>query len=91
MSSLKEIIFRGENPIVTAMKEGVEVFLLQVANPEVEFMVPKKSLKTYRNTLVKQEGEYMEMNGAIPFVVGADELPDAANVKGVKNFDKYEK
>ena len=34
---------------------------------------------------------YMEMNGAIPFVVGADELPDAANVKGVKNFDKYEK
>lgn len=91
MSSLKEIIFRGENPIVTAMKEGVEVFLLQVANPEVEFMVPKKSLKTYRNALVKQEGEYMEMNGAIPFVVGADELPDAANVKGVKNFDKYEK
>ena len=90
MKSLQEIIFRRETPISTAMNKGVEVFLLQVANPEVQIIVPKKSQKFYQNALIKQEGEYTEVDGKIPFMIEADELPDVANVKGVKNFNKYE-
>lgn len=91
MALLDNIIFRGEKPILTAMCKGEGVFLLQVANPKVEIVVPKKSRKNYRDALVKQEGEYTEMDDAIPFVIDADELPDAMKVKGVKNFTKYEK
>ena len=90
MKSLQEIIFRRESPISTAMNKGTEVFLPQVANPEVQIIVPKKSQKIYQNALVKQEGEYTEIGGKIPFMIDANELPDATNVKGVKNFSKYE-
>ena len=90
MKSLQEIIFRKETPIPTAMNKGVEVFLLQVANPEVQIIVPKKSLKIYQNAMAKQEGEYMEIDGKIPFVVDDNDLPKASNVKGIKNFSKYE-
>jgi hypothetical protein len=72
------------------MNKGVEVFLLQVANPEVQIIVPKKSLKIYQNAMAKQEGEYMEIDGKIPFVVDDNDLPKASNVKGIKNFSKYE-
>ena len=90
MKSLQEIIFRRETPIPTAMNEGTEVFLLQVANPEVHIIVPKKSQKNYQNALVKQEGEYTEVDGKLPFVVEADDFPNASNVRGVKDFSKYE-
>lgn len=90
MASLGEIIFRSEKPVATAVDEGIKVFLLQVANPEVKIIVPKAAQKTYQNALVVQKGEYMESNGTIPFIVNSDQLPKADNVKGVKNFTKYE-
>lgn len=90
MASLNEIVFRGERPIATAMNKGVRAFLLQIANPEVVIIVPKASQQIYRNALAKQEGEYTEVNGKVPFVVKADELPNSLKVKGVKDFSKYE-
>ena len=90
MEKLNEIIFRKEKPIATSMTKGVRVFLLQVANSGVKIIVQKKSRKIYENALVKQGGEFTEINGKIPFVVDADELPSVLNVKGVKNFNKYE-
>lgn len=84
MKNLKEIIFRAEKPIATAMHAGKEVFLLQIATPQVKIKVPKAAHKTYVSALNCVEGEYTEVNGKVPFVVKADEMPNAKNVSKIK-------
>ena len=89
---LTEIVFRGEEPPVTAYLSGKGCFLMQVANPSLKIYVPKKAEKRYRELLAAEPGEYAESAeaGSIPYKVSADELPDKKTVKGLKNFDKYE-
>lgn len=90
MEGLGEVILRGEKPIMTAKKNGKEMFLLQVANRNVKIVVPKNVKAAYREVLVQQAGEYQEIDGDTPYVVNDDELPVARNVVGVKKFSKYE-
>ena len=90
MDGLEEIIFRGDAPVMTAGKGGEEVFLLQVANPEVKVVVPKDAVKAYEAELAQERGEYVELEGEAVAFVEMDELPKRKNVVGVKNFSKYE-
>lgn len=90
LKHLNEILFRAKEPLKTAKKDGKEVFLLQVAAPDVKIIVVKNSKNSYKKALVQQEGEYTELDGNMPFTVAADELPSNKNVKGVKTFSKYE-
>lgn len=75
---------------MTAGKGGEEVFLLQVANPEVKVVVPKDAVKAYEAELAQERGEYVELEGEAVAFVEMDELPKRKNVVGVKNFSKYE-
>lgn len=89
MADLQEIVFRGTTPIMTAkMKNGEEVFLLQVMNTDVKIIVPKSAKKVYAEALVQQPGEYMEINEILPLMVEANKLPQIRNILGVKNYKK---
>lgn len=90
MKNLNEIIFRSVTPLNTAMENGEEVFLLQVANPEVKVVVPKTAKKAYKEALVQHSGEFTELDGTLPFTVEPVQLPKSKNVVGVKTFSKYE-
>lgn len=92
MSDLEEIVFRGETPLTTAYNNGQACFLLQVANPSVKINVPKDAKKEYAKQLVVTPGEYTEsaQTGSIPYMVEAASLPQAKNIKGLKNFNDYD-
>lgn len=90
MKELNEIVFRSNVPLNTAIEKGQKVFLLQVANPEVEIVVPKAAKKVYKEALVQHRGEFTEMDGTLPFTVEIAQLPESKNIAGVKNFSKYE-
>lgn len=92
MTSLTEVIFKSTEPLLTATASGRSYFLLQVANPDVTVVVPKEAKKAYVKQWAVDPGEYTEIpaQGNIPYQVSAQQLPAAKNIRGVKNFDKYE-
>lgn len=90
LSKLNEIVFRGATPIKTAKCNGTEVFLLQVANPDVKIVVLKTAKDAYKSALRQQPGEYTETGGTVPFFVEQTQIPNVKNIIGVKNFAKYE-
>ena len=92
MVKLETIVFRADTPVITgfAGKEGA--FVLQVANADVEIIVPNNAKKSYKSALVKEGGEFAESlnDDSTPFLVNATQLPQERNIIGVKNFSKYE-
>lgn len=88
MTELKKIIFRNEQPIITAYNQGKACFLLQVANPTVEIYVTKSAKKEYARQMVVTPGEYVEstQSDGIPYRVEAAFLPKTKNIKGLKKF-----
>ncbi len=86
MPDLQDIVFRGETPIMTAKNSEGEVFLLQVLNPDVKIHVFKKSVKAYRKALVKESGEYTEIDGTTPFVVEKEKMPNAKKIVGTSKL-----
>lgn len=93
MTNLDEIIFRPEEPFVTAYIDGDGIFLLQVANKDVMITVPKEVKKDYASALTITAGEYYESTaeGQVPYYVGDGQLPSIKNINGVKNIETYEK
>lgn len=93
MSNLSKIIFRAEKPINTAYLDGDGIFLLQVANPNVNITVGKESKKTYVAELTITPGEFCESGeeGQVPYVVTEGQLPSIKNINGVKDIENYEK
>lgn len=90
MPALKRIIFRNEQPVTTA-QIGTEGFLvLQVLDPGIELIVPKKAKAAYQEALVQQAGLYTEPEGAVSYPVKAEMMPAKKNIIGVKDFAKYE-
>ncbi len=92
MAALAEVVFQSEEPLFTAYAGGQGCFLLQVADLAVKIVVPKAAKKTYARRLTVQAGEYAESAaaGSIPYRVADHQLPAVKNIRGVKNFDKYE-
>lgn len=91
MKNLADIIFRGKEPVNTAVSNGKEVFLLQVANANVNIQVLNDSKKAYKDALVQTAGEFSNLqNPSVPYTVKADEMPNAKKIVGVKNFSKSE-
>ena len=86
MNRLETLTFRGMVPLKTAVMDGKECFLLQLANPAVRIATPKKARKAYREALTLTPGEYREIGGRVPFPVKENELPIYENVVGVKKF-----
>lgn len=86
MSRLESITFRNASPIITAKNNNGEVFVLQVANPDVKVTVPKVGLNDYKKALVQTEGEYFENSpkAQTPYFVKANEMINKKNLKGVK-------
>lgn len=86
MSRLESIMFRNASPIITAKCNNGEVFVLQVANPDVKVTVPKAGLNDYKKALVQTEGEYLENSpkAQTPYLVKANEMINKKNLKGVK-------
>ena len=77
-------------PINTAQCDDHEVFVLQVANNEVDVMVPKGSAKAYAEALVQTDGEYKEIGTNVPIRVRTDEMPDKDRIKEIDDIKKYE-
>lgn len=90
IQNLKEIVFKSDSPINTAVINNKEVFALTVYNQNVQLVVSKKSLKTYRSALVQEGGEYAEIGDKIPYIVRTDEMLQNKNIVGVKNFKMYD-
>lgn len=90
MKGLVYILMRSETPIHTAYKEGEGKFLFQLANADVEIIVPSKVKNAYVNALPAGAGEFtVGQSEKIPYLVKETEMPAKKQVKGVKNFDKY--
>ena len=92
MKNLKFIILRSESPMTNAYLNGIEMLAFQVANTDVEIIVPDSSKKSYKEALAQEEGEYTETNtpGSIPFILKPADMPKSKNIKGVKNFNNLE-
>lgn len=90
MAGLQTVVFRRAEPITTALRDGEELFMLWVANPDVRIVVPKSAVKSYRAALVQQDGEYFEPDGRVPFLVERSKMPGGKNIVGVKSFKEYE-
>lgn len=86
MSRLECITFRNASPIITAKNNDGEVFVLQVANPDIKVNVPKNGLNDYKKALVQTEGEYFENSpkAETPYLVQSNEVITKKNLKGVK-------
>lgn len=90
MDSLKEIIFRGRQPLMTAKSDEKEVFLLQVSSPTVKIIVSKEARKAYKSALINKAGEYTEIGGQTPYLIEQDRMPKVKNIIGVTSFKNYE-
>lgn len=90
MTGLQTVVFRGAEPIVTAQRDGEEVFLLWIADSGVKIVVDKSAVKSYRAALAKSGGEYFETDGTVPFLVERNNMPNEKSIVGVKNFNDYE-
>lgn len=90
MGKLRQIVFRGEKPVMTATdNEGKNVFMLQVAKgTKVKILVPKESLKLYREALVQADGEYSAIGDDKPYFVDTDMMPEKNSIIGIKNILK---
>lgn len=91
MKLLETIVFRGDSPVNTAYVGKDGRFVLQVANVGVRIVVPNRSKKKFKSSLIKEGGEFAETKdeNSTPYMVRADEMPKESNFIGVKNFSKY--
>lgn len=89
MPGLETVILRSETPVNTAKGKDGEVFLLQVASPDVQIVIPKKAKKAYEAAMAKEPGEYSDLSDDRPFLVEKDRMPGVKNLKAVNNFSKY--
>lgn len=98
MEKLERIVMRGINPIHTAARGSIDVFLLKVAHANVRLIVSKSALKAYKSALCYEEGEYSDIldhlpDGMdsrlfeLPTYVKSEELMKKKDIKGVKSFD----
>lgn len=85
MEKLSKIIFRKSEPVMTALSNGEQVFVLEVANPDVIITIEKKARENYRS-LIQQAGEYSDLDGKNANHVDLDNMPDVKNIKTVKSF-----
>ncbi len=85
MPELQEIVFYGMKPIMTAVIDGEEVFLLEVMNKNVKIMVPKGTEKLYQNAFAMEAGEYLEIEGDTPYYIATSKI-DIKNIVGMKNL-----
>lgn len=86
MTDIEEIRFRNEDPLITAVGlDEKSYFLLQVANPDIKIVVPKKGLKAYRSSLAEESAEYFEINGTTPYSVNNNFMIKSNNIVG-NNF-----
>lgn len=92
MPDLREIVFRAPQPPVTAYSDGQGIFLLQIADNDVNIVVSKDSKKAYATALTVEPGEYYESmaQGQLPYYVPQSQLPTTKNIKTTKNIDTYE-
>ena len=91
MNGLEYILMRSEKPIHTAYKDGKGLFLFQLATADVEIVVPSKAKNAYVDAMAIGTGEYTaNQSEEIPYLVQDTQMPTKKNIKGVKNFDKYE-
>lgn len=90
MKKLEHILMRAEAPIHTAYKNGIGKFLFQLAVEDVTIIVPSKAKKGYQTAMATEAGEYTtKQSGGVPYFVAVTEIPTKKQVKGVKNFNKY--
>lgn len=90
MKGLEYILMRSETPIYTAYRNGTGCFLFQVASKDVQIVVASKAKGRYLEALATETGEYAtKQSSGIPYLVTEVEMPGKKNVKGVKNFDKF--
>ncbi len=87
--NLSRIIFRSPTPVLTATNSGQELFLLEIANPSVEIVVPKSAKKEYKKLMPTDGGEYCEIDKAVPFQVEVCKMATLDNMVWAKNFDNY--
>lgn len=85
LANLETIVFHSDTPILTGTGENGDVFLLQIANPELEVIVPRKSKEKYVSALIQEAGEYRDIDGTVPYLVKSDEILKVKNIKTVKN------
>lgn len=89
MKGIKAIIFRKQTPFLNAKGSDEQFyFLLQVANPEIKVVVPKKGMKEYQKVLAKQTGEYYEMEDVKPYFVDENFILKANNITSLEKFIK---
>lgn len=89
MRNLNTIIMRPVTPILTGYLKGNGFFMFQLCNPKTEIIVLSSAKNKYIDALANDAGEYSDNNKDIPYTVKQDELPTKKNIKGVKNFNKY--
>lgn len=97
LTELETVIFHRLEPLMTATRDGNQVFALMVA-PNVKVIVPKKALKAYRSDVVSTRGEYAELQSnlatgsdtsinVIPVVVREGDLLQATSISGDKKLN----
>lgn len=90
--NLEYLIFKGELLFTAkAESDGSLHFALQLANPDVKIYLSKRCLSQFKRAVAKEEGEYMDVDGEIPYFVEKEQLCSKRNFSGVKNFRKFEK
>lgn len=92
LNSLETLIFRAESPMTTGYLKGKKMLVLQVANPQIQVVVPNGSKKAYLSMLATETGEYAreEKSGGIVYTITVAQLPTEKSIKGVKSFTNYE-
>lgn len=92
LKKLNSLIFRGETPVNTAYSGKTGKFVLLTANPELKIYVKDSSKKIFKASLVQQTSEFTETaDGTMPYVVRVENMPNAKNIIGVKDFAKLNK
>lgn len=89
MKNLRTIVLRPVTPVMTGYLNGKGFFMFQLCNPKTEIIVLSSVKDKYIDALAKVPGEYLDDDKNIPYIVKQEELPAKKNIKGVKNFNKY--
>lgn len=83
MKNLKKIVVNNPKPIMTGTRDEKEYFFFQLDNTNVEICVPKASKELYIKALPTEKGSYIPVGGEVPYMVSADQLPTAKNIKAL--------
>lgn len=88
LTELRTIIMHSHQPIMTAVRDGQQIFALMVT-PGVSLIVPKKARKAYMVAVSGTRGEYAELptgTGTIPVLVHEEDLLQATSIIGDKKL-----